>query len=94
MIKYYKLFLTKKKSKKVIMPSLCAVFLVSTGFVAVITIKSDTPSHPIRTWTTRIELDFFVRGTVTVDLRTPCRILPVMTTLKNDNLWSTTLQLI
>ena len=59
MIKYYKLFLSKKKSKKVIMPSLCAVFLVSTGFVAVITIKSDTPSHPIRTWTTRIELDFF-----------------------------------
>ena len=43
------------------MPSLCAVFLVSTGFVAVITIKSDTPSHPIRTWTTRIELDFFGR---------------------------------
>ena len=41
-----------------ITPSLCAVFLVSTGFVAVITIKSDTPSHPIRTWTTRIELDF------------------------------------
>ena len=43
------------------MPSLCAVFLVSTGFVAVITIKSDTPSHPIRTWTTRIELDFLGR---------------------------------
>ena len=61
MIKYYKSFLTKKKSKKVIMPSLCAVFLVSTGFVAVITIKSDTPSHPNRTWTTRIELDFLGR---------------------------------
>ena len=61
MIKYYKSFLTKKSPKKVIMPSLCAVFLVSTGFVAVITIKSDTPSHPIRTWTTRIELDFFGR---------------------------------